>query len=218
MRDLIVFSGPNGSGKTTYVGAFAPDMIYICPDDYVKLFPDTEPIEDRYRKAADKAAQDRMLAVRNGDSFSFETVLSKSEKLDFIQFARRMGYRITIIHTTTSHPDINIRRIKKRVEQGGHDVREVDTIRRYNRSMELLPDIVTTSDYMTIYDNSQDDATPLPVMYKLMKNCYFVNENRRPIWCETLKAKLERIPELFIQDITEEEYLAILGKYEENLA
>ncbi len=157
---LYLFAGPNGSGKSTlikdYISYYGLDDIeYICPDIYAsELFSDTEDVYERYKKAMDFAAYKREKLLSAGKSMIMETVLSRSGKLDFAVNARKRGYRIVSIFVGTSSADINCKRVKQRVAEGGHGVPEDKIKARYVRSMENLPLLAECSDELYIYDNS----------------------------------------------------------------
>jgi len=159
---MIVVAGPNGSGKSSTFGAVSEtyEIQYICPDNYTYLFSDIDSIEDRYARAMKAAEQDRLTAVAIGDSFAFETICSNPEKLDFISDARSKGYRIIVLYVSTRDPNINIARVKRRVDEGGHDVPDDKVIERYHRSMDLLPDLLKLADEALVYDNSDDNNRP----------------------------------------------------------
>ena len=87
-------------------------------------------------------------------SFTFETVMSSPDKIDFLRKAQQAGYRTYLYFVATEDPDINVARVQARVQMGGHPVAE-DKIRdRYVRSLELLPDAVAYADRAYIFDNS----------------------------------------------------------------
>ena len=73
----------------------------------------------------------RQTLVENNQSFSFETVGSTKEKVEFLKDASNKGYEISILFITTRDPSINISRVKKRYSRGGHDVPEDKIINRY---------------------------------------------------------------------------------------
>jgi predicted ABC-type ATPase len=68
-------------------------------------------------------------------SVIFETVLSSSEKIDFIVIAKEFGYFIRIFFVCTDSPTINASRIARRVIQGGYDVPIPKIISRYSKSI-----------------------------------------------------------------------------------
>jgi predicted ABC-type ATPase len=182
MKAIFIFAGPNGSGKSTVVDDFisskrCPEN-YICPDNFVA----TEDKDKRepYVAAMQMAEAIRYQEVALGHSFSFETVLSNAEKINFIRYAKRQGYEIHTIFITTRSPEINIARVKERVKQGGHDVPTEKIISRYEKSMQLMFDLVSESDSARIYDNS--DTEPVLVCAKV-ENQLGIIENP-PEWIE----------------------------------
>jgi predicted ABC-type ATPase len=201
--ELLIFAGPNGSGKSTVVAEVLkqyPSMLYICPDDYFKLIFGEDTIKSfdsatrtkNYMYACSVAEDNRMHCIENRRSFAMETVFSKRDKLDFIQYALDRGYSVDVFYITTSDPAINIDRVKKRESEGGHFVPEEKIISRYHRSMSLLPEIIESNDVVVrVYDNSETNGSPKPVLYKNEDGIVtFFNANQRPNWCERLKDKL----------------------------
>lgn len=90
-------------------------------------------------------------------SFTFETVMSSQDKVDFLQKAQKMGYRTYLYFIATQDPIVNISRVQNRVKLGGHDVPQEKIVSRYYRSLELLPEAVKYSDRAYIFDNSGQD-------------------------------------------------------------
>ena len=155
-----LFAGPNGSGKSTiianYIYAYGlNDIEYICPDIYAsELFGDIGDVYERYEKAMTFAEYKRERLLNEKVSMIIETVLSRSDKLDFVRKAKPLGYRIVSIFVSTESADINCARVKQRVSEGGHDVPEDKIRKRYNRSMDNLPLLAECSDELYVYDNS----------------------------------------------------------------
>ena len=87
-------------------------------------------------------------------SFTFETVMSSPDKVAFLQKAQQVGYRTYLYFVATEDADINVSRVKYRVQVGGHPVAEDKIRSRYVRSLELLPQAVTYADRAYIFDNS----------------------------------------------------------------
>lgn len=101
--------------------------------------------------AADFIRQKLVLA---GHSFAFETVMSSSDKVEFLKNAHQRGYRNYLYFVATDAPEINISRVKHRVKTGGHDVPVDKITSRYYRSMELLWEAVKYTNRAYIFDNS----------------------------------------------------------------
>ncbi len=87
-------------------------------------------------------------------SFSFETVMSHPDKIEFLKFAKANGFRTYLYFVATEDPDINVDRVRIRVASGGHPVPEQKIRERYYRSIALLFDALEQSDRAYIFDNS----------------------------------------------------------------
>jgi len=94
-----------------------------------------------------------------GESFTFETVMSSSDKVAFLRKAQEMGYRTYLYYVATGDPEINVFRVQSRVALGGHGVPEEKIRSRYERSLELLPQAIKASNRAYIFDNSQEPGS-----------------------------------------------------------
>jgi len=145
---ILVFAGPNGSGKTTITKHLRCYGVYINADDLKKEYSLTD-IE-----AAQKVEALRNKLLENRADFTFETILSTERNLLLLQKAKKSGYEIHCIYVLTCNADINIARVRSRVLEGGHDVPEDKIRKRYIKALDLLPKIISVCDKMLIYDNS----------------------------------------------------------------
>lgn len=165
-KEIYVFAGPNGSGKSTVIKSFLENQEcpeeYICPDNLVPIHKKED--EDAYLKAMILAEEKRIENVNCGKSFTFETVLSTVSKIEFLINAKEKGFRVTVIYITTSDPSINSERVKIRKEQGGHGVPEDKIYSRYQKSMNLMADVIMLADEVEVYDNSS--VHPIQVFEK----------------------------------------------------
>ena len=96
--------------------------------------------------------RNKLLALKV--SFTFETVMSSPDKVAFLQKAQQAGYRTYLYFVATEDADINVSRVKYRVQVGGHPVAEDKIRSRYVRSLGLLPQAVAYADRAYIFDNS----------------------------------------------------------------
>lgn len=92
-------------------------------------------------------------------SFTFETVMSSRDKVDFLQKAQEAGYRTYLYFIATQDPIVNISRVNNRVKLGGHSVPEDKIVSRYYRSLELLSEAVKYSTRAYIFDNSSQEKS-----------------------------------------------------------
>ena len=162
---LIVIAGPNGSGKTSITSKilkhdWIEDCVYINPDNIAKdTFGDWNSSEAIFN-AAKLSTQMREDCINEGKSLIFETVLSASDKIDFIQRAKEKGYFIRLFFVGTESPTINASRIAQRVMEGGHDVPITKIISRYSKSIANCCVVSKIVDRAYLYDNSIEFAEP----------------------------------------------------------
>ncbi|MDE7420749.1 MAG: zeta toxin family protein [Muribaculaceae bacterium] len=169
---LIVIAGPNGSGKTTVTSQllksdWLEDAIYINPDIIAnEKFGDWNS-PDAVRRAAEYCSEMRELCLVQRKSLIFETVMSASDKIDFIRRAKDAGYFVRLFFISTNNPTINAARIARRVMKGGHDVPITKIISRYSKSILNCCDIAQEVDRLYVYDNSADDM-PIQPLFRLI--------------------------------------------------
>lgn len=165
--EVIVFAGPNGSGKTTITKMAKTVGVYINADDIKKasLCSDMD--------AAIQAEKLREDAITRKDDFTFETVLSTNRNLNLLRKAREEGYFVRCVYVLTADPEINVIRIRVRQASGGHGVPE-DKIRlRYDRALALIPELVEVCDILHIYDNTDKPFR----IFKKRKDVFYKWEN-----------------------------------------
>jgi predicted ABC-type ATPase len=92
-----------------------------------------------------------------GVTFTFETVMSSEDKIEFLKKAQEHGFRTYLYYVATEDPEINISRVASRVAEGGHPVPTDKIVERYRRSLGLLADAVQYVNRAYIFDNSSDN-------------------------------------------------------------
>lgn len=92
--------------------------------------------------------------LERGTSFTFETVMSSADKVQFLQKAQQRGFRTYLYFVATDDPIINISRVRNRVRLGGHPVPDDKVIARYGRSLDLLLEAIRHTNRAYIFDNS----------------------------------------------------------------
>lgn len=139
---------------------FAPVKANM-PDLYLKLkVNNQELVIDLSLKvnsyiAADLAEFIRQQLLKNGHSFSYETVMSDPNKIEFLKKAKKAGYKIYLYYFATEDPRINISRIKVRVKQQGHNVKADTVKKRYYKSLENLVPAIKQTDRAYLFDTSK---------------------------------------------------------------
>lgn len=160
MKNLYIFAGPNGSGKSTSTRCFYssrdPKKIPMINADWIARhqFDFIEDYTERNLLAAEYAERLRYEYLSQGRTFAYETVFSTPRHLDFMQKAKEEDYFISTYYISTESADVNIQRVARRVEEGGHEVPEDKIRTRYNRCMQLLPQVIEKSDFFVLFDNT----------------------------------------------------------------
>ncbi|MEP6795465.1 MAG: zeta toxin family protein [Saprospiraceae bacterium] len=83
--------------------------------------------------------------IRQGKSFTFETVMSHKSKIEIMEYARSNGYKNYLYFIATDSPEINIERVRERVQKGGHPVDTQKINDRYFKSLKLLKSAIALS-------------------------------------------------------------------------
>ena len=145
---VLVFAGPNGSGKSTIKQYFEIVGTYTNADDVVAATGMSN------EEAAVFVDEKRHEAINSGQDFTFETVLSSKYKLDILNKAKEKGYFIKCVFVLTASPELNVARVKARVESGGHDVDREKIIKRYEKSLNNISYLIEICDILHVYDNT----------------------------------------------------------------
>jgi len=138
-KTLYIIAGANGSGKTTFAlnFAFLKQLDFINADEIAKEY-DPNDIQ-KYKITAGKVFFHRVNKKLSEDSsFILETTLSGKYLEKVIDKAHSAGFYVSLVYLYLDNNLENILRVKNRVLAGGHNVPEVDIIRRYTRSKHLF--------------------------------------------------------------------------------
>lgn len=122
----------------------------------------------------------RQELVEEEQSFSFETVMSSPDKVEFLKQSKYRGYRNYLYFVATENPQINISRVEVRVKAGGHNVPNDKIESRYFRSLDLLLDAIKLTNRAYIFDNSGDKAVLIAEITD-GKNIE-IKSSRIPLW------------------------------------
>ena len=141
--------------------------VYVNADD-IKRSNSCSDLE-----AAVKAEKLRESLLKDKRDFTFETVLSTDRNLKLLKKAKEKGYFIRCIYVLTSDYRINMTRVNMRTEMGGHSVPEEKIKSRYQKALNLIPELIKLCDIVHIYDN-----TDVPFrIFKKRKTKYFHWQN-----------------------------------------
>ncbi|MCB1831856.1 MAG: zeta toxin family protein [Geminicoccaceae bacterium] len=162
---MTVIAGPNGSGKTTLAKkllghGWTRGAAYINADEIARdRFGDWNSPQ-AVVQAAEYADELRTTFLENGENFAYETVFSTQKRIDDLTRAQNAGFFIRFFFVATADPSINIARVIRRVQSGGHDVPKEKIVERYHRSVANLLRALRIADRAYVIDNSADDCDP----------------------------------------------------------
>jgi predicted ABC-type ATPase len=162
MPRVIIIAGPNGVGKTTFAKEFLPneaqtfqfvnaDLIAAGISPFAPASADLTAGRVMLKRL-DDLAEERM-------DFALETTLSGSWLKSHLIDWRSKGYSVELHYLRPSYVEISLARIRKRVQQGGHNIPEEIARRRFSRSMQLLESTYKNlADFWFVYNNDGDRA------------------------------------------------------------
>lgn len=124
----------------------------------------------------------RTQLIESSQKLTFETVMSHHSKIDFLNFANKLGYKSYLYFVGTDSVDINVKRVEERSKKGGHFV-SPDKIRsRYLLSMGLLKDAIKSTYRTFIFDNSEKAPVLILEIFKGEEITFHHNEI--PLWID----------------------------------
>lgn len=154
MKQLIVYAGANGAGKSSLRGGGVDQVdVEIDPDRIARQINPLDP------RSVDFAAGKEALrlfdhALAEGLSLSLETTLTGRTVLGRMQAARDAGYQVALRYVAVEGATVNIDRVQARAAQGGHWIEPETVRRRVAGSLENLPAAIAIAHRSVLLDNS----------------------------------------------------------------
>jgi predicted ABC-type ATPase len=157
---FTIVAGSNGCGKSTLTST-ARDKFQqtpvLDPDAIAKSLQAMRDSTYSNLEAGKKVLRLAEELICKGQTFTVETTLSGSTYLKMAKRAKTAGFNLMVVFVGTSSVEINIERIRARVEKGGHDVPEEDQRRRFPKTLANMKRLLPQADLAVVLDNS----TPL---------------------------------------------------------
>lgn len=120
---LIIFAGPNGSGKTTFASQLSAHpwgagcRVFNADELAEQLGGWNRP--ECIAEAQLRVREGLQNALMNREDIMYETVFSHPSKLEIIQQARSFGYFVRLFFICTESPRINIDRVAADLPRAG---------------------------------------------------------------------------------------------------
>lgn len=137
--NVIILAGPNGAGKSTISNCLIRVQFgcahYVNADTIARGLSAFD-VEAMALKAGRIMLQHlRDLAAARED-FAFETTLASKTFAPWIAELKAAGYQFHLVFLWLSSAELAIRRVQRRVREGGHAIPEDTIRRRYERGVE----------------------------------------------------------------------------------
>lgn len=162
---VVVIAGPNGAGKTTLAPFLLRDTLRVL--EYVNADPIAHGLSG-FDPASVALQAGRVMLNRLHElaeqrkTFAFETTLSARHYAGWIEKLRNDGYAFQLMFLWLQSSDLAVRRVRERVQAGGHDVPEQVIRRRYAAGLRNFSKLYQPlANTWAVYDNSE---SPSPTM------------------------------------------------------
>lgn len=187
---IIVLGGPNGAGKTTAARGVLRDLLqlgeFVNADTIAAGLAGFAPERSAFAAGRIMLARLHELAQARRD-FAFETTMASRTFAPWLRGLRADGYEVNIVFMWLRTPELAIRRVKRRVREGGHDVPSDVVRRRYHRGIaNFIEGYLPVADRWRVYDNS---ATGLPKLVAQGGDTVPTMLHRTDVWRRIMKER-----------------------------
>jgi predicted ABC-type ATPase len=160
LPDLYIIAGCNGAGKTTASFTILPEILnckeFVNADEIARGLSPFQPESVSFQASRIMIERINEL-LSTGESFAFETTLTTISYLKTIELAKHQGYTVRLFFFWLNDSTLAIKRVKKRVNEGGHNIPEDVIERRYHRGIHnLLNRFIPVCDTWLVIDNSEE--------------------------------------------------------------
>lgn len=151
MKVYTIIGGVNGAGKSSLTGVLRAETTNL--GQVIDVDKITASLGGD-RLAGGRVAI-RMIneCLSKGVCFTQETTLSGQRTEKTARRARELGYFIRLYYVGLDTSTESLKRIRNRVEKGGHDIPCNDVLRRFGSRYEDVKRILPYCDEATFYDN-----------------------------------------------------------------
>lgn len=154
---LYIIAGCNGAGKTTASYSVLPDLLecreFVNADEIASGLSPFNP-ESVAIEAGRLMIQRIESLVGQRKTFAIETTLATRSYAALVHKVHDLGYNVILLFFWLPSPEIAVKRVAKRVSEGGHNIPSETIYRRYRLGLqnffEIFIDIV---DSWSFYDN-----------------------------------------------------------------
>lgn len=166
-----IVGGPNGCGKSTLYNltsleGWGGSVWIINPDLLTATIVEQEQVA---LQAANLTAVQRVeqwldASIAAYQTIGVETVLSSPKYRRLVDDAHERGFEVRMIFVLLDSVDLQLARIRRRVDEGGHDVPPDKVAARRSRSFEQFAWFARRVDRCFVFNNSSGDPNLAGVM------------------------------------------------------
>ncbi len=162
MPQLFIIAGCNGAGKTTASMTFLPHLVkcheFVNADEIARGLNPLAPEEMAVTAGRLMLSRINTLLAA-GTTFAIETTLATRSYHKLVERARSKGYDVTLVFIYLSSVELALRRVRLRVESGGHDIPKDIIRRRYSLGLKNLKEVyMPIVDHWLLIDNTMGDS------------------------------------------------------------
>jgi predicted ABC-type ATPase len=186
MKTYTIVAGVNGTGKSSLSGvlrAQRSDLGHIIDVDKIA-------VENGYSQiGAGRAAIVRINGLLSaGLSLTQETTLSGHRAERLVKAARDSGYFIRLFYIGLNSCEESVKRIKNRVEKGGHGIDGQTVINRFSARFDSLLRVLPFCDEAYFYDNENGFVE----VAEYRNGELIIRDGIKPPWLRELAEKMKR--------------------------
>lgn len=163
---LFVLAGVNGAGKSSVGGHLltAQGLAWFNPDEFAREWKQESGCTQQQANAVAWAEGLRRLdaAVASRASFAFETTLGGATIATRLRDAAAT-HDVEVWFCGLRDVAQHALRVRRRVEEGGHDIPERMIHARFTTARQNLVALMPRVSFLAVYDNSRDAAPGSPV-------------------------------------------------------
>jgi predicted ABC-type ATPase len=158
MPQLFILAGCNGAGKTTTAKILLPEFlggIEFVNADIIAAQLNPEFPESVAFQAGRIMLERVDVLLSEKSSFALETTLATKSYVGLTKKAQSLGYEVVLMYFWLESYDIALKRVAKRVREGGHFIPDEDVKRRYEGGIRNLVDLfIPVVNHWSVHDNS----------------------------------------------------------------
>ncbi len=171
MQIYTIIGGVNGAGKSSLTGSLRAERtdlgIVVDPDQLTAQCIET--------------------ALADGVNFTQETTLSGGYPKRLCRRAKQAGYFIRLYYVGLDTAEESLRRIKNRVERGGHDIPAKDVQARFAHRFADVAKILPYCDEAKFFDNENGFA----LVAEYRNGQLLQVGNKCPVWLHQMMQEIQ---------------------------